>query len=194
MANAKEEFLEHIKGKELLCANIAYGECIGKEVKFNNFCLFTDFSKQKFDKFLNDIDFEYKHYINLLYGTICYKDGHWSERVIINESSGLEEWVYRCTPAAMVKEEDIIYHATREELEDLGFIESRHGKEYNKLLQKSLENDQVYLTYNYSTKNKFSTWYIFTTLESNFTSIPVAIRSKEDVEALIKMMTLEENK
>ncbi len=87
--NAKKEFLEEIKDKEVLCA------IIGKEDEPKS--LSIGFNNQDFDKFLNEIDFDYDEGFGgqNLFGNIWFKDRTWSERV---EYDGSEWWEYKLVP------------------------------------------------------------------------------------------------
>ena len=89
--NAKTEFLEHVNGKEILCAQFASeGKCCGGFLK-------TGFSEAAYRRFLSALDFEYDEEFGVqeLYGTIWYKDGTWSSR---GEFSGSEWWEYNKCP------------------------------------------------------------------------------------------------
>lgn len=88
--NAKEEFLKHIGNKQVLCVKIS--DCDNS--KFN---LKVGYSAYDFDKFLDQLDYEYDNGFGgqELYGVIWYKDGTWSER---GEYDGSEWWEYKSCP------------------------------------------------------------------------------------------------
>ena len=88
MINAKEEILDHIRGKDVEFLRVAYIERYGEKglridgelndcVKLLDFLYDDGFGSQK------------------LFGFILYKDGSWSER---EEYDGSEWWVHRKPP------------------------------------------------------------------------------------------------
>jgi len=89
--NAKEEFLEEIKGKTVKCAIISYY----REEK--NLYLKINYTEEKYQKFLKELNFEYDEGWGSqeLFGTIWYKDGTWSFR---EEYNGTEWWNYNKCP------------------------------------------------------------------------------------------------
>jgi hypothetical protein len=101
--NAKEEFLEHIEDRKVLCAYIKKSSEIDQlmeidEYLFNNgdrpnlgSILHKGYSQEDFDEFLKSIDFEYYNGYGgqELFGTIWYEDGTWSSR---GEYDGSEWW------------------------------------------------------------------------------------------------------
>ena len=89
MSNAKNEFVEEIRGKSTLCASLERDD--------NTYCLQIGHSKAEFDEFLESLDFEYDSGYGgqKLYGTIWYDDGTWSER---GEYDGSEWWEYKQCP------------------------------------------------------------------------------------------------
>jgi hypothetical protein len=72
--NAKDEFIQHINNKEILCCEI-----IGTvNLHPVNLYLTTGWLKEEWVKFINDINVVYDdsgHGSQNLYGTIWYKDG-----------------------------------------------------------------------------------------------------------------------
>ena len=97
--NAKQEFLKHISewpGREVLCAQIQKGYDYDKE-QSAVFNLTTGWTKEDWDSFLSDLDFEYDSGYGgqELFGTIWYVDGTWSER---GEYDGSEWWQYQSCP------------------------------------------------------------------------------------------------
>lgn len=95
LTNAKTEFLNHIDGREVLCAFIQYVD------EHNNsllqFLLTTGWIKEEWNEFLSSLDFEYESGYGgkNLYGTIWYVDGTWSKRY---EYYGYECWEHHMRP------------------------------------------------------------------------------------------------
>ena len=88
MSNAKQEFLEEIADKSVLCAFVEYEE------NYNNktpHVLSIGFTENEFNLFTESLNFEYDGGFGgqELYGTIWYKDGTWSDR---GEYDGSEWW------------------------------------------------------------------------------------------------------
>jgi len=94
--NAKYEFLSHISNREVLCAQIQKGEDYGDDTNFE-FNLTTGWTKEDWDQFLSDLDFEYDSGYGgqNLFGTIWYVDGTWSDR---GEYDGSEWYEYHICP------------------------------------------------------------------------------------------------
>ena len=93
--NAKSEFINHIGGRLVLCAQIKKGdEYNDNQPVFN---LTTGCDSEDWIKFLSDLDFEYDagYGGQNLFGTIWYSDGTWSDR---GEYDGSEWWVYNHCP------------------------------------------------------------------------------------------------
>jgi len=99
--NAKEEFLQHTKGKEILCATITIGtnyffdeDDEDERLKAN---LEVAHSPKEYLEFLSKIDQKYDSGYGgqQLFGTIWYRDGNWSER---GEYDGSEWWDYKTCP------------------------------------------------------------------------------------------------
>jgi hypothetical protein len=93
--NAREEFLSHIGGRKVLCAQIKHGDDYDDDSKVFN--LTTGSTEEDRTQFLTDIDFEYDSGYGgqRLFGTIWYEDGTWSER---GEYDGSEWWEHRERP------------------------------------------------------------------------------------------------
>jgi hypothetical protein len=99
--NAKKEFLEHISEIGLttmnlvLCAQIQKGSDHYDE--YSVFNLTTGWTKEDWDNFLSDLDFQYDSGYGgqNLFGTIWYTDGTWSTR---GEYDGSEWWDYNQCP------------------------------------------------------------------------------------------------
>lgn len=102
-ANAKDEFLEEVGEKEVLCVCIHTQEyefdedgraCKDISKYFN---LKTNYTETDFLEFLKQLDFEYYDSFGSqeLFGCIWYKDGTWSER---GEYDGSEWWEYKIVP------------------------------------------------------------------------------------------------
>lgn len=94
--NAKKEFLDEVKGKEVLCASIHYRESYD-EKDDKHFSLERNYSETGYENFLTLLDFEYddEYGGQKLFGIIWYKDGTWSER---GEYDGSEWWEYKKVP------------------------------------------------------------------------------------------------
>jgi len=92
MRNCKEEFLEEIEGKDVLCAYVTGEDSVAIEHK-----LPIGFSKEDFSLFLTEIDFIYDagYGGQEVFGIIWYKDGTWSDR---GEYDGSEWWNYNRVP------------------------------------------------------------------------------------------------
>ena len=86
--NAQEEFLEHIKGRKLVCANIWLDADYGKNIK--QVILKHHFTKQEFADFSDKLNFEYDSGYGgqQLYGRILFEDSY-SDR---GEYDGSEWW------------------------------------------------------------------------------------------------------
>jgi len=89
--NAKEEFINHIGSRSVLCAHIQKGD---HPSVFN---LTTGWDSEDWNKFLSGIDFEYDcgYGGQNLFGTIWYQDGTWSDR---GEYDGSEWYEYHICP------------------------------------------------------------------------------------------------
>ena len=94
--NAKEEFLEEIKGKQVLCSIIQQDIDYGFKYK-TVACLKRRFTSDEFENFLKLLDFEYDsgYGTQELFGNIWYSDGTWSER---EEYDGSEWWSHKHSP------------------------------------------------------------------------------------------------
>lgn len=107
--NVKNEFLAHIKKREILCAFITHDDWSLDEEK--NIVLPINFTKEDFNNFLALLDFDYDngYGTQVLYGTIWYKDNTWSQRF---EYDGSEAWNHlelptipiQCFPPSQEKE------------------------------------------------------------------------------------------
>lgn len=84
--NAKKELLIHICGRGLKCAAI---QCHGKTIDFP--------VGGDFEAFLTELDFEYDDEFGgqVLFGTLWYNDGAYSDR---QEYDGSEWWEYFTAP------------------------------------------------------------------------------------------------
>lgn len=94
MSNAKEEFLNEVVNKELVCAELKYEHDWNE---FNEFNLKKGFTQEEFIAFLKAIDFEYNcgYGSQKLHGYIWYADGSWSSR---GEYDGSEWWEHQTCP------------------------------------------------------------------------------------------------
>lgn len=88
LTNARMEFLNHVNGREVLCAIIQSGD---------EFYLTTGWTKEEWDEFLSSLNFDYDsgYGSQKLFGTIWYVDGTWSER---GEYDGSEWWEHHVCP------------------------------------------------------------------------------------------------
>lgn len=94
MSNAKEEFLEHVEGKNVTCALVKYEYKYGE---FKTFVLKNHYTQLDYDLFLQSLNFVYDDGFGgqELHGYIWYDDGTWSER---GEYDGSEWWEYQSVP------------------------------------------------------------------------------------------------
>jgi hypothetical protein len=97
MRNCKKEFLEEVKDKEIVCAEISDCRTAYDEEGGKHHLLPMGYSVRKWNLFLRSLDFEYDggYGIQEIFGTIWYKDGTWSER---GEYDGSEWWAYKSVP------------------------------------------------------------------------------------------------
>ena len=95
MSNAKEEFIGHVAGKQVLCAIIQREE--NYDDKKPVAILKSGFTDSEYVTFLNALDFEYDSGFGgqELFGDIWYKDGTWSDR---GEYDGSEWWQHQQVP------------------------------------------------------------------------------------------------
>ena len=98
MMNCKEEFLDHIEDREVLCAEITHQEGYSGQDTDKVYWLDLGFCPEKLSRFLNNLDFDYDdgYGSQHVFGLIWYKDGTWSER---HEYDGSECWEHRRVPA-----------------------------------------------------------------------------------------------
>lgn len=97
MLNCKDEFLEHTKGLQPLCAHIYKGDPDYYEEVERVAYLKVGYTSDDFLIFLKEIDFEYDNGFGgqEVFGTIWYTDGTWSERT---EYDGSEWWARKKCP------------------------------------------------------------------------------------------------
>jgi len=95
MLNAKEEFIEHVADKQVLCAIILSEENYDNKKPIA--ILKSGFTDSEYSTFLNALDFEYNSGYGGqdLFGNIWYKDGTWSDR---GEYDGSEWWQHQQVP------------------------------------------------------------------------------------------------
>ena len=93
--NAREEFINHIGSRSVLCAKIQKGDDYDDHPSVFN--LTTGWDSEDWSKFLSDLDFEYDagYGGQNLFGTIWYADGTWSDR---GEYDGSEWYEYHVCP------------------------------------------------------------------------------------------------
>lgn len=98
---AREEFLSHVRkvNSSILCAHITRERFDDTTFDYYEivYVLKTDFTGNDYEKFLNSLDFQYDAGFGgqVLFGTIFYSDGTWSER---REYDGSEWWEYKKRP------------------------------------------------------------------------------------------------
>lgn len=91
MRNAKQEYLEEIEGKVVVCAEISCYGVVGRQtLKIG--C--TEYARKKFEASL-DYNYNSGYGTQNLYGYIWYDDGSWSER---EEYDGAEGWTHKSVP------------------------------------------------------------------------------------------------
>lgn len=111
MINAKQEFINHTNGKEILCSLITVSSDVAsdKNIKVTiiaNFrdgedvyglTLTTGYNNEEFELFLKTLNFMYSNGYGSqnLFGVIWYTDGTWSDR---SEYDGSENWTYNRCP------------------------------------------------------------------------------------------------
>lgn len=99
MTNARTEFIQHIKSREVLCAKIRHGYHYMNDVEDEEkaIILTKGFTKEEYNDFLQSLDFTYDagYGGQELFGNIWYTDGTWSDRY---EYDGSECWSYQRCP------------------------------------------------------------------------------------------------
>ncbi len=98
MTNCKKEFIEHTKGKNILCAELKHDCDYWDDDIKRSADLKIGFSQNDFEMFLRSLDYEYDDGYGgqELFGVIWYTDGTWSER---GEYDGSEWWEYKSVPS-----------------------------------------------------------------------------------------------
>ena len=93
--NARQEFIEHIGNREVLCAKIATERDDRED--FQTFLLKKNYTELDYLNFLSQINYIYDSGFGVqeLFGTIWYKDGTWSIR---GEYDGSERWEHVSKP------------------------------------------------------------------------------------------------
>jgi len=97
MQNAKEEFLQMVKNKIVLCAEISYQDCWEHEIPGSEHKLPITYTEEEYNSFVDSLDFEYDHGYGgqELFGTVWFKDGTWADR---GEYDGSEWWQNHVCP------------------------------------------------------------------------------------------------
>jgi hypothetical protein len=97
MRNAKAEFIELVKGLEVLCVSILNGDMYDQQ-NSDKRLLKLDYDKADYRTFLESLDFEYDDGYGgqELFGTVWFKDGTWADR---GEYDGSEWWDHQCIPS-----------------------------------------------------------------------------------------------
>lgn len=93
--NAKEEFVAHIKDRDVKCASVIFGNEYDDDREFIN--LKCGHTETEYNTFLESLNFEYDNGYGgqELFGFIWYEDGTWSDR---GEYDGAEWWQYQACP------------------------------------------------------------------------------------------------
>ena len=93
----KQEFLDEVKDKDLLCAFIVrqFQDSRSYKTKGKRYILKVGFTKEGYAEFLKSIDFKYNGDFKIPYATIWYNDGTWSERA---EYDGKEWYEHKKFP------------------------------------------------------------------------------------------------
>lgn len=97
MSNAKQELLEILQNKApLKCAIISKGQSWDDDRK--DIVLKLNFTEQDYEKFLNEIDFDYDsgYGVQELFGTVWLNDNTWLSR---GEYDGSEWWEHNVLPS-----------------------------------------------------------------------------------------------
>lgn len=92
--NARQEFIKHIEGKILICANLQVevpSDNYEEDDQFKSYILKANFTTEEYEQFLNSLDFTYDsgYGSQELFGIILFEDSH-SYR---HEYDGAEWWV-----------------------------------------------------------------------------------------------------
>ena len=95
MANAKDEFINHVGYKDPKCVFIGHNPDFYGDG--TTYLLPDNYTAEQYSRFIESLDFGYDSGYGLqeLYGTIWYKDGTWSDR---DEYDGSECWQYHSCP------------------------------------------------------------------------------------------------
>lgn len=109
--NAKIEFLNHISNRDVICASLRRGgdwdsddnsqklliKVPSSRGDYSVFNLTTGWTKEDWDNFLSGLDFTYDSGYGgqILFGTIWYADGTWSDR---GEYDGSEWYQHHVCP------------------------------------------------------------------------------------------------
>jgi hypothetical protein len=95
--NIKEEFIGHIKDREVLCASLSYVNSYDFDSSMQHMELPIGYTEEEGADFIDGLDFHYDPGFGSqeLYGVIWYKDGTWSDR---GEYDGKEWWQHHKCP------------------------------------------------------------------------------------------------
>ena len=93
--NAKNEFINHVGNSNILCCSIEFGDDEDSDDYIIG--LTTGWTKDEFDLLMEKLNREYDpgYGCQILFGTIWYTDGTWSDRF---EYDGSENWQYNKCP------------------------------------------------------------------------------------------------
>ena len=94
MINAKEEFLQEVEDKSMVCASVSFGANYDGKV---NFVLKRGHSESDHRLFIESLNFKYDNGFGgqRVFGYIWYDDGTWSSR---GEYDGSEWWEHNVVP------------------------------------------------------------------------------------------------
>jgi hypothetical protein len=98
MINAKQEYLEHVKGLgPVSCAKITVGDPEYSWIESRDYILKVGFTAEEEQAFIDSLDFEYDAGFGgqELFGTIWFSGGTWSDR---DEYDGSEWWSHNSRP------------------------------------------------------------------------------------------------
>jgi len=97
--NAKQEFIQHVGIRTVLCATVMYtgGMWLLDDSASKTFNLKALHTPEDYNRFLSDLDFNYDagYGGQEVFGTIWYTDGTWSDRW---EYDGSEGWQSNSCP------------------------------------------------------------------------------------------------
>jgi hypothetical protein len=95
--NAKQEFIDFVGNTKVLCAYVTYGWGIWDEEEDRTVNLPCNYTKEQYEEFLNQLDFNYDSGFGgqYLFGKIWFENGTWADR---GEYDGSEWWQHHERP------------------------------------------------------------------------------------------------